>query len=316
MDTKKQSSNPIISSKQPRSSIEQPRSSIEQPQSSIEQPRSSIEQSQSSIEQSQSSGVSLSTYFTEKKLNERKIGNASFCELLLAFVFSGEKLSEDTLINKFVIPHLGNIFNDIFEFYTFIKDSSEYFTMFASFFEVPTNFIKIFNKKNVELANKQSNFTLIQANSTILSVAIYQRLFSIMKEFYGSYDVVTRKYIYNTDVQTWTIEKFIELTKCSSEHYDKAEIFITYVNSILNINGDGNGQTIFDYVKAAYFAAATQKNEVFKEQQDTKTQEIRAETVKTVLVPNLTRFQSTQTIFRRVVKKTTDNDGFTLVQEE
>ena len=198
-------------------------------------------------------------FFNQKHLGDVKIGWTSFINLLLAFIVSGETLADsDKVIDKYAAPILGDVFDQIFNFYNSISHCSDRFRkVFKPFFLKPEKFVKIHNPVNPELGTEQSNYTLSEADSTTIAIAIQQRLHTIMSQIFGSYDIKKKTFYYANDSSEWT-EHALAL-KAGGETYeliDEAAEFISFVNTILGIDG---GIKLHQFIRNAYKEASAEK---------------------------------------------------------
>jgi hypothetical protein len=253
--------------------------------------------------------------FKEKRLGDVKIGWASFINLLLTFIVSGETLAKsDKVIDKLAAPILGDIFEQVFGFYTSITNCSERFRkVFKPFFLKPEKFVKIYNAYNPETANEQSNFTLSEADSTTIAFALQQRLHTIMSQIFGSYDYKSRTFYYENDPSQWTAQKLaLKVGGISPELIDEADEFLSFVNTILGIDG---GIKLHQFIRNAYKEASAEKQmaqaSLPKFVPKTITKQVKNETGEVET--------KTKIIFRfvRPNKKETSSDGFTrLVHSE
>jgi len=268
--------------------------------------------SQSELEttsQSEPETTSATDFFHQKHLGDVKVGWSSFINLLLTFIVSGEKLVEsDKVIDKLATPILGDVFEQVFAFYNSLTKCSDRFRkVFKPFFLKPEKFVKIHNPANPVMATDQSNLTLSEVDSTTIAFALQQRLHTIMSQIFGSYDAKTKIFHYANDPTQWTADKLaLKAGGIASELIDEAEEFLSFVNTILGIDG---GIKLHQFIRNAYKEASAEKQ--------------KAQASLPKLVPKTITRQvktdsgdvetKTKVIFRfvRPNKKETSSDGFT-----
>ena len=258
---------------------------------------------------------SATDFFKKKRIGDVKFGWASFINLLLTFIVSGEKLAEsDKVIDKLATPILGDVFEQIFGFYNSITNCSERFRkVFKPFFLKPEKFVKIYNAYDPETANEQSNMTLSEADSTTIAFALQQRLHSLMSQIFGSYDKKSQTFYYENDPSQWTANKLaLKAGGETPELLDEASEFLSFVNGILGVDG---GIKLHQFIRNAYKEASAEKQmaqaSLPKFVPKTITQQVKNETGEVET--------KTKVIFRfvRPSQKKTDADGFTrLVRAE